>query len=121
MDPQAQTVLSPMSTQVGIALIVPFVLQWLKKTPFVPWINERTDWVVRLLSMAVAVASSVGIIVTWDPAAGSLLITGINVQAIANLLFQSWAHFKGQEIVYRTAIKPYEAPTLPVVPREVPE
>jgi predicted Co/Zn/Cd cation transporter (cation efflux family) len=108
MDPQP--VLNPMSTQVGIALIVPFVLQWLKNTPLMPWINHRTDWVVRLLSMAVAVASSVGIIVSWDPEAGALLITGLHLDKIAALIFQAFAHFKGQEIVYRTAIKPYQEP-----------
>lgn len=107
MDPTASPVLNPMSTQVGIAIIVPFVLQWLKNAAWFPWLTRHTDGLVRLLSLAVAFASSVGIIVSWDPAAGSLLITGLHLQAIGALVFQAWAHFKGQEIVYRTAIKPY--------------
>lgn len=101
-------VFNPVSVQGGIAILTPYILEWLKRTPFVPFLNDINVWRVRLLSMVTAVTTSVGISFSYDASLGQLIVTGLTFGAVLQLLFQAAVQFKVQETVYRAAIKPHQ-------------
>lgn len=105
MDPQ---VFNPTTVQGGIAILMPYFLEMLKNAKWFPWLDAVNIWRVRMMSMMTAVATSVGINVSFDPTVGHLIITGLTLTTIAQLLFQSSVQFKIQETIYRAAIKPHQ-------------
>ena len=100
--------LTPLSTGAGIALIVPHIIEWLKKSKYVGWITPATDLLSRLLSLGVAAATTAGITFSFDANAGQAVITGLTFSGVVAFLFQLFSQYKAQEFVYRAAIKPFQ-------------
>lgn len=101
MDPMA----NPLSTGLGAAVIVPFVLetvkQWLPR-----WTPDAMNLVMRALQWAAAIATTAGIRYTFNAEAGTLLIEGLTMGTLLSVAGQVFAQYKSFEVVYRAAIKP---------------
>lgn len=101
MDPIAD----PLSTGLGAAVVVPFLLEHLKR--WMPnWTPDAMNLVMRALQMAAAIATTAGIRYTFNAEAGTLLIEGLTVGTLLSVAGQVIAQYKSFEVVYRMAIKP---------------
>jgi energy-converting hydrogenase Eha subunit H len=73
--------------------------------PLFDWISPYSTTLARMLSLLGASLATVGIVIRYDPAAETLLLTNISVSSIALLTFELMKQFAMQEAVYRGAFK----------------
>lgn len=92
-----------------VSLIVPVLLELLKRWRAVPWVTRSTDALNRALAVAAGLAAVVGInaATSWDPASGtwSLTVRGLQVDAVVLLGLQAVGQLLAQEGWYRGFIK----------------
>jgi hypothetical protein len=85
--------------------ITVFVLQWLKRSRYFPWITEEKTKLLRTLSALAAAGTAVGISATWNGPEHTLVISGLTLGAVLAGLW-AWAkQFVMNEIVWQ-ATKP---------------
>lgn len=95
----------PLSTGLGAAVIVPFLLEHVKR--WLPnWTPDAMNLVMRTLQMLAAIATTAGIRYTFNAEAGTLLIEGLTIGTLLSVAGQVFAQYKSFEVVYRMAIKP---------------
>jgi hypothetical protein len=85
-------------TMSGISVAV---INWIKGSKYFPWITKEKIWLLRIISIAAATASGVGINHVWNPVDHSILISGLTT---ANLLAFAWAitkQFTMNEMVFQ--------------------
>lgn len=100
------TVLTPLSVASISAILVPYLLQFVKR--FIPGtvFSSSLDRVMKVLQAVAAVAITVGIRYSFDADTGTLMVTGLTLGSIVMFLIQIAAQYKSFEVVYRAAIKP---------------
>lgn len=102
------TLVNPLSTATAAMILVPYVLQSVKR--FLPGMTpDALDVVMKGLQLLAAIATSVGIRYSFDATAGTLLIEGLTLGALVQFGVQVAAQYKSFEIIYRAAIKPPKA------------
>jgi hypothetical protein len=92
-------------SQIGAAGVAVYIIEWLKAQPRLKWITASTDRLNRLLSALLAALATVGIQTQFDPASGTLTITGLSLASILSLLWSWLVQFVLQELVYKGAVK----------------
>jgi len=96
-------------TQVTLSAVTVAVINWLKASPYFPWITKEKVALVRVLSVLGAALTSVGIAWVWDPAAHSLTITGLSLAAIGAFGYAALKSFVMNEVLYNATRKPSAA------------
>lgn len=94
--------------QAGIGTIAVYLIQWLKKSNWFPWLNAQSGTITRWAGLAVAFLTSVGIqhTFTGDSTNGwhvSLVIPSLSV--LASTFVHAAGQFSGQQVLYHTAVK----------------
>lgn len=88
MDPTQ--VIAQTLDQVTVGAVVAFVLEYLKKTPWFPWLSEDTSKRAKVvISSAVALATSLGIDASWH--GWTLTVDFTAVPAHLYAWMQAWA------------------------------
>lgn len=72
-----------MTSQVTAAAVVSFLIAFLKKQAWFPWLSQESDRANRIAAIALSGLASVGIHAQFDHATGQLLITGLTLTTIA--------------------------------------
>lgn len=100
--------ITPLADKLGLAILIPWLIQQMKTSqlPFFSFIGPFSTKLARSLSIGGAAASTVGIIFRYDPAAETLLITGIGAWSLLQFVFEFLKQFAMQEATYRAAFKP---------------
>ena len=98
-------------SQVVVAWLVTQVVQWLKRASGLPWITAKTDTLNKLVGVVLAFFASLGIMFTFDPEAGTLIVSGLTVGTIVTGIWTWVQQVVLQQIIYRGAVKetPVEA------------
>ena len=95
--------------QIGISAVIAWVvsqlIELLKKWTALPWMNQTTETVNRIVAAILAAATAVGITMHYDPAAGTLVIAGLSLSAILTFVFQILFQWVMQKFWYKTIIK----------------
>ena len=95
--------------QVVIGFVMSYVMQWLKKAKWFPFITERSDKIVKVLfSSIVALCTALSIGVNWDATSGVLSFTGLAWVNIWNGLMAFLLSFVTQHVAYEAVIHPAE-------------
>lgn len=89
-----------------IVVALPFILEWLKKSAWFPWLTAKSDGVVRFWSAFVAAASSWGVTIQSDWTVGHHAIEGLTAWVLLELALRFVLQFVGQEGIYRWLVKP---------------
>lgn len=98
-----------LASQATIAALTTYAIQWVKRSPYFPWLTTETQSINRWISGLVAVCSGLGIFLTWDHSAGILTITGLT---LTNLL-HAGSKVVEQWVIQHAAYKTLVAPPLP--------
>jgi len=98
-----------LSAQITVAVVSTYALQLLKQSRFFPWLTVESQTLNRIAGSVIAFLTSVGILVTFNHAAGILTISGLTV---ANLL-HAGSHFVEQWAMQQVAYKGIVAPPMP--------
>lgn len=94
------------ASQASLAVVVSFAMQWLKKSPWFPWISVKTENLNRGISMAIAFLSGFGIFFTWDHAASALTISGLTAAHLYHAAARGVEQWIFQQTAYRTVVAP---------------
>lgn len=122
---QAATSLTPEPTMgneflstITASTIAVSIIQWLKNTKLVPFINEHSTGLNRLVSWVAAFAAGTGIHFTFNGDAGVLQVTGLSAGVIIHTVTVTCKQYAVQWLIYRGILKPgtNPAPVLPAVP-----
>lgn len=101
-------------THFTIGAVTVAALQWLKASPYFPWITAGKTNLLRALSAMAAAGAAVGIGYTWNAQDHALTITGLTLTGIG-IAFWAWLkQFAVQEFMYR-ATRPSSASALAIV------
>lgn len=91
--------------QGGVAVCTVFLLDWLKQSKWVPWINRNSETLNRVISLVVAFGSAVGFKVlshTGDIHTGGVItIAYPSITTILDTLGHGATQFGGQEILHK--------------------
>ena len=107
-----QTTLTPdptmvndfMSTVTASTLAVS-IIQWLKESKFVPFINQHSAGLNRFLGWAIAFFSGAGIHYTFNGDAGVLTVTGLSLGVIIHTATITCKQYAAQWLIYRGIVK----------------
>jgi hypothetical protein len=104
-----------LSDQVGISVLVVFVLQWLKNARWFPWVAEHTTTLNRVIAFVIAVLTSIGfqfaLVGNWQMG-GTLTIQLPSAGAIFSVITHSLAQAGIQEGFYQSVVKPEPQPVI---------
>lgn len=89
-----------------IGLLTPFVLEWLKREPWVPILQLHGGWINAVLAAAVAVGQVVGVSFAFDEAAHTLTVSGLDWLSVATLGATFGLTWLGQQLVYVRVVRP---------------
>jgi hypothetical protein len=89
-----------------LMLAVPYVLEWLKKSKYFPWLTQETKVLNRWVSGCAALVTTLGISYTYSADAGQLIITGLTVSGVLHGMLEWLGQFAAQQFIYDSAIAP---------------
>jgi hypothetical protein len=81
-------------------------LNWLKQSPWFPWITKERNTLVRILSIVAATASSAGIGHIWNSADHSLVISGLTLPNVVGFAWAAVKQFAMNETLFQVTKKP---------------
>lgn len=93
-------------SQLTLALIVPFILQWVKRSNSFKWITLESGRLNTIVAATIATLGGLGIAFAFNADTGTLTITGLSIAGIWNGLQHVILQFMMQHTVYRLAIAP---------------
>lgn len=98
---------SQVVAQVVVGAGFAYILQWVKKAEWFPWLTRHsTDGWKVIVSAVIAAASAFAIDFKWDSGAGSLMITGLTFAHAWNGLVAFGVSFLAQHGTYKALIEP---------------
>lgn len=97
---------SDISTQIAAAAALSFVINLLKSSKSLPWISKESERLNRLVALLGSGLVSLGLHAHFDHQAGTLLITGISLQAIALGLWHWLTQFACTHGWYKATSRP---------------
>ena len=106
----ANSMADPVMSTITAGGMAVAVIQWLKETKWLPFINEHSAGINRLVAAIAACISAIGLHWAFDASEGVLTITGLHW---ANIGHSAWDVFKSyvlQWLMYKGVIKGSSAP-----------
>jgi hypothetical protein len=88
-------------SQVTLSAVVVVVLQWLKRSPWFPWLTDRTEKAKHVAAVLGAAATAVGVHYTYDASIGTLTITGVTLAGIGHGAWHWLQSYAFQESLYK--------------------
>lgn len=117
VPPTAMPVTTELTSVVTAGAISVSIIQWLKNTKLVPFINHNSAALNRVVAWIAAFVSAVGLHYTWDSGTGTLTLTGLTATAIGTTLWATIKSYAFQVLIYRGIIdksgKPVAPPAVP--------
>jgi hypothetical protein len=96
----------PLGDQLGTSMIVVYILEKLKSASWFPWIQKNGGNLNRIISVLLGTLASAGVIWTFDPTAGRLVVDGLTIANIATVLWIIMKQVAFQEGMYQGLVKP---------------
>jgi hypothetical protein len=90
--------------QITAAGLIVMIVQWLKNTKWVPWVNEHSAFVTRFVSWTAAFGVATGIHYMYDREAGTLLFTGLSLTTVLTSFWHWLSSIVAQELIYRGVV-----------------
>jgi hypothetical protein len=94
------------STQLSTAVIVAYLIQWVKKLQFIPGVNFDTENINRWVAIGAACLTGSGIYITFDPSAGKAVIAGLTLLNVYHFIAHAAQQFALQHATYKGIIAP---------------
>lgn len=89
-----------------LAMVVPFILQWMKGSKFFPFISYAGGWMNRIVAAIVAGLLGLGVAFNFNDDTGTLTVTGLTLAtlwpAAQHIAFQ----IMSQHTVYKLVVAP---------------
>jgi len=93
-------------THIGTAAVSVALINWLKKSPWFPWITQEKSKVMRIVAIVTAGIGTVGITYTWNPATRDVLFHIPTLAALVHGVGTYVQSFAMQELSYQATKRP---------------
>lgn len=103
--------------QITAAGLIVMLVQWVKNTKYIPWVNNHSAAITRIISWGAAFFTALGVHYIYDKEAGTLLFTGLGFTAILASLWHWASSVVAQELIYRGVV-PSQQKVIDVVKAE---
>ena len=91
-------------TWAGVAVVF---INWLKKSPYFPWIEEGRTYLLRAVAVVTSFLGAAGISYSWDAHTRILAFSLPTIAGFAQFVFGHWLpSFVTQEFMYQATSKP---------------
>lgn len=95
-----------LSHQMGLAAFAVFLIDWLKKSSWFPWMNQHTETLNRIVSWSIALAGTIGLSVVshtgdWQ-SGGQITIAFPSLISGLSGLFHVFTQIGCQELGHKT-------------------
>ena len=94
MDP------TPLIQAAMVQAVAVAILQWLKRTAWIPWFTQHSATLNRVAAVLIAAATASGITWQWNAAQGDLVIHGLMWQTVEQGLWTFCAGLISNQLVY---------------------
>ncbi len=101
VDPMGSEIVSTITASAMAVSIV----QWLKNTKLVPFMDQHTAGINRIVGWVFATISAFGLHYTYDSATGTLTLTGLTVAALSHSIWDVVKSYAFQKLIYAGVIK----------------
>ena len=81
------------------------IIQWLKNTKYLPFINQHTTGINRMVGWGTAMLSATGLHYTYDAHSGTLTLTGLTLMTVAHALFDTTKSYAFNWLIYNGMVK----------------
>jgi hypothetical protein len=92
-------------SQVTASATVVMLVQWLKTTKLVPFINAHSAGVNRVVAWAMATGTALGLHIAFDSSTHTLVVTGLSAAVILHGAWDVVQNIAMQELVYHGVLK----------------
>jgi hypothetical protein len=99
---------------VVLAGLVTYVVEFIKRASWFPWMTAQTKTVNRWVSFVLAGALAIGITVDWNSAQGVLVIGGLTWANIGHGLFEWAKQWMMQQAWYDKVVQTKSTPVIEV-------
>src|SRR6185295_14036090 len=113
--------MDPIIAQLSTSAVIVSVIEWLKETKIIPWMNHNSPWANRFVAMFFALIAGIGLGWMYDPTAGVLTITGLQPSHIANTLWATFSSYGTQWLIYKGVIRKGDPGQLPMAVTPAPK
>lgn len=93
-----------LSTITASSMVVA-VIQWLKNTKMIPFINQHSAKLNRTLSWAAAFISGAGLHYHYEASTGTLVLTGLTAAAFGHAIWDTAQSYALQWLIYKGIVK----------------
>ncbi len=106
---QAVTDIMPVSTElpalISTSAMSVAIIQWLKNTKYVPFMDQHSAGINRLVGWVSALTSSVDIHYSYDSHLGTLTLTGLTAAAIFHASMDATKSYAFNWLIYNGMVK----------------
>jgi hypothetical protein len=81
------------------------IIQWLKNTKWVPFINQHSAGINRMVGWGSALLSATGLHYTFDAHTGTLTLTGLTLMTIAHAVWDTTKSYAFNWLIYNGMVK----------------
>jgi hypothetical protein len=110
-----------LQSQLTLALIVPYILQWLKAQKWFPLITMAGGRINAIVAAVVAAGAGLGIAISFNDQTGILTVSGLTWMSLWPAIQHAVLQFMMQHAAYRTLIAPAKPGAEQVQERAVPK
>lgn len=96
---------SELTAHLTTGAVAVYLIQWLKRQGWCPWLDDHTGAANRIVSLGAAVIAVMGITFTYDPSSGG----DIHIPALSVLLTGAWEvakQFTTQQLIWDGVVAP---------------
>lgn len=97
--------MDPIIAQLSTSAVIVSLMEWLKETKLVPFMDHNSSWINRLVSLLFAFIAGIGLGYMYDPTSGVLTITGLQMSHVANTVWATFSSYGTQWLIYKGVIR----------------
>lgn len=107
--------MNPLTSQITASMITVYFIQYLKDSPWFPWLTQEKIALARVLGGVAALATTAGMHVVWQSATHTLTIGNLTLWTVSVFLWHLVGQFLLQNLVYHGMVrKPSSASAAPL-------
>lgn len=107
--------MDPIISQLSISAIIVQLIEGLKNSKTISWINHESTWTNRAVALLFAAMSGLGLGYMYDSTAGVFTITGLQFSHIFNTLWTTATSYGTQYLIYKGVIRKGDPGQVPAV------
>ena len=93
------------ASSLGMGIFMTYFIEWLKASPYFPWITAEKDKIVKTAHLVGAIVSAAGIHYSWNAATHTLTIPNLTGAVVALAVWKIAQQYLFQKWVYDSAVK----------------